>query len=208
MKTTLEMINMKICSKCKIEKEFEAFYKNKTRKDGLNVECKQCCADRQRLNKEKTNAKTARWRRAHKEEHNAAVRSWRKRYPERQAKSSKIWRDNNPDYEKNRKKIDPVYKIACNLRRRINHIIKDDYKAGSAIKDLGCTPEELKEHLENQFQEGMTWENYGPKGWHIDHKMPLSKFNLEIKEEFLAASHYTNLQPMWAEDNLSKGNKL
>ena len=78
---------------------------------------------------------------------------------------------------------------------------------GSAVRDLGCSVEELKRHLEKQFQPKMNWENYGLYGWHIDHIKPLVNFDLTNREQFLEACHYTNLQPLWAEDNLSKGAK-
>ena len=71
---------------------------------------------------------------------------------------------------------------------------------------LGCSPEYLKEHLEKQFSQGMSWDNYGFYGWHIDHKIPLSSAKTE--EEVYQLCHYTNLQPLWAKDNLSKGGKI
>ena len=91
------------------------------------------------------------------------------------------------------------------LRTRLNKVIKRNQKNGSSIKDLGCSIEDLKKHLESQFQPGMTWKNHGK--WHIDHIIPLSKFDLTVKEQFLKAVHYTNLQPLWAKDNLKKGNR-
>jgi hypothetical protein len=86
--------------------------------------------------------------------------------------------------------------------------LKKNAKSGSAVRDLGCSIEQLKQHLESKFQTNMSWNNYGPTGWHIDHIIPLSKFNLSIREELLKACHYTNLQPLWAIDNICKGNKL
>lgn len=81
-------------------------------------------------------------------------------------------------------------------------------KSGSPVRDLGCSLEELKTHLEQQFQLGMTWENWSRTGWHIDHIQPLSSFDLTDREQFLKAAHYTNLQPLWAKDNLVKHNKI
>ncbi len=72
----------------------------------------------------------------------------------------------------------------------------------------GCSTKELKVHLESQFQEGMTWDNWSLKGWHIDHIKSLASFDLINKEELLKACNYTNLQPLWAFDNLSKGNRI
>lgn len=103
------------------------------------------------------------------------------------------------------------YRMMCYLRNRINKAIKKGQKAGSAVQDLGCSIEELKMSLESQFYshpktgEEMTWENYGRYGWHIDHILPLSFFNLTDREEFLVACHWSNLAPMWADENLGKG---
>lgn len=75
----------------------------------------------------------------------------------------------------------------------------------SVTRSLGCTPEQLKLHLEQQFQPGMTWENHGVHGWHVDHKKPLASFDLTDPAQFDQACHYTNLQPLWATDNIRKG---
>ena len=99
------------------------------------------------------------------------------------------------------------YKLARLIRGRLQKLIKREQRSGSAVHDLGCTLEELKIHLENQFEEGMTWDNWKPDGWHIDHIKPLSKFDLTDPVQFKEAVHYTNLQPLWWHDNISKGNK-
>ena len=70
---------------------------------------------------------------------------------------------------------------------------------------FGCSTDELVKHLEDQFKDGMTWDNYGRYGWHIDHIKPLSK--AEDMEDLIRRAHYTNLQPLWATDNLKKSNK-
>lgn len=75
------------------------------------------------------------------------------------------------------------------------------------IDAIGCTVAEFKLHIENQFEFGMSWDNYGHRGWHIDHKRPLASFNLEDKAQALKATHYTNLRPLWALDNIAKGSK-
>lgn len=95
-------------------------------------------------------------------------------------------------------------RISRNIRNRVWYAI-NKYRPGSAIKDLGCTVVELKRYLESQFQDGMSWENYGE--WHIDHIEPLANFDLTDREQFKKAVHYTNLQPLWAIDNLIKGAK-
>ena len=108
------------------------------------------------------------------------------------------------EYQKKRIKEDFDYKLKCILRSRIYKVIKGLQKTGSAIRDLGCTVQELKKHLEKRFVKGMTWKNYGKRGWHIDHIKPLSKFDLTNREQFLEACHYTNLQPLWWWENLEK----
>lgn len=100
---------------------------------------------------------------------------------------------------------DPIYRLKHTLRVRLNRAITINQKSGSAIRDLGCSIEDLKTYFELKFQPGMSWENQGQ--WHIDHIVPLSRFDLTDREQFLKACHYSNLQPLWAIDNLTKGNR-
>ena len=99
------------------------------------------------------------------------------------------------------------HRLGMVMRNRLGSAIKNGQKAGSAVRDLGCTIPELKAHLEAQFTEGMSWANWGHTGdvWHIDHRRALASFNLTDREQFLDACHYSNLQPLWAEENLRKG---
>lgn len=112
------------------------------------------------------------------------------------------------DYAKSKRKNDIQYRIASNLRSRLRDAMKNNYKSGSAVRDLWCTIKYLKTYLENKFLPGMTWENYGYCGWHIDHIIPLVGFDLTDRSKVLMACHYTNLQPLWAKDNLIKGAKI
>lgn len=96
------------------------------------------------------------------------------------------------------------FRLAKNLRTRTRAAVKNNQKSGSAVKDLGCSITELKQHLEKQFQPGMTWNNWSHNGWHIDHIVPLAEFDLANRDQFLKACHYSNLQPLWAKDNLVK----
>jgi 5-methylcytosine-specific restriction endonuclease McrA len=86
--------------------------------------------------------------------------------------------------------------------------LKNNAKAGHTVELLGCSIEDLRSHLEQQFTPGMTWDNYGVHGWQIDHIIPLSYFNLSDPEQQKRAWHYTNLQPLWAVDNIRKSNKI
>ena len=117
------------------------------------------------------------------------------------------------NYEKDKYNNDLNFKIGKLLRGRVKSAIKNNQKVGSAVKDLGCSIKEFKLYLEKQFYphpetgENMTWDNWASDGWHIDHIKPLSKFDLSNKKQFLLACNYTNLQPLWAKENLSKGAK-
>ena len=111
------------------------------------------------------------------------------------------------DYRK-KNKNNIKFKLPSILRRRLRCALKGNYKTGSAVKDLGCSIDELKSYLESKFLSGMSWDNYGFYGWHIDHIKPLASFDLTDRKQFLEACHYKNLQPLWAKDNLIKGDKL
>lgn len=100
-----------------------------------------------------------------------------------------------------RLKTDTQERLKHNIRQRVRMAINGT-KSQSVTKNLGCSWNDLKTHLESLFVAGMTWDNYGRTGWHIDHIKPLSFFNLSDNKEFQKACHYTNLQPLWAKDNL------
>jgi len=105
--------------------------------------------------------------------------------------------------DKQRRQTDIQYWLSINLRNRLSQAVKNNQKSGSAVRDLGCSIEFLKQYLEAQFLEEMAWENRG-KVWHIDHIEPLCSFNLTDREQFLIACHYTNLRPLFGPDNLKK----
>lgn len=112
------------------------------------------------------------------------------------------------NYINDRLKIDPQYKLSLSLRRRLRCALKGNYRSGSAIKDLGCSIDELKVYLESKFLPGMSWDNWTYDGWHIDHIKPLASFDLTDRNQLLQACHYTNLQPLWAKDNIAKSDKI
>ena len=127
--------------------------------------------------------------------------------------SNRLWRQNNKDllneYNKTWRKTkyhnEPIFKLICLVRGRIRHAMISHSKNKSSIEYLGCTPDELKTYLEKQFTFGMNWKNHG-FGWHIDHIIPLASATSVKEVETLL--HYTNLQPLWKQDNLRKGSKL
>jgi hypothetical protein len=109
--------------------------------------------------------------------------------------------------DKKRSKKDINFKLARYLRSRLSSAIRLGQKQGSAVRNLGCSLDEFKRHLEKQFDNDMNWDNYGKYGWHIDHIIPLCSFDLSKKEELIKACHYTNLRPLWFSENLSKANE-
>lgn len=102
------------------------------------------------------------------------------------------------------------FNIACTIRSRLGDAIRSQgaRKHSKTMAMLGCTIPELKAHLEKQFKPGMSWSNYGYRGWHIDHIVPLSSFKLSDPEQQRKATHYTNLQPLWRFENQSKSAKV
>lgn len=147
----------------------------------------------------------------------AARRQYRKKSKDPEFRSKNVqrvakWVDKNRgranakwrEIRQRRMREDVKYRLSVALRRRLYMAVKGRHRSGTAIDELGCSIEELKQHLEAQFKEGMSWENWGRYGWHIDHIMPLSSFNLTDPAQVKAACHYTNLQPLWAEENLRK----
>jgi hypothetical protein len=121
---------------------------------------------------------------------------------------NKINKKKRNDYKSSYRKNNIQYKLSSNLRSRLKSAIKCNYKSGSAVKDLGCSIDELKTYLESKFSPGMTWDNWSLDGWHIDHIKPLASFDLTDRKQLLEACHYTNLQPLWASDNLTKSDKI
>jgi hypothetical protein len=137
-------------------------------------------------------------------------------------KKLKTYREDNKkilnEKRKERLRCDVEFKIKCSLRMRLSSAvrksIKGGSKSGSAVACLGIPIEHFKRYLESKFYprsktgELMTWFNYGRSGWHIDHIVALSNFDLRDISQVRVACHYTNLQPLWCEDNLEKGYKL
>ena len=129
-------------------------------------------------------------------------------YKVRHCERAKKW------YKKNAKKIyqqrrkRPYERLASVIRARIHDVLKNGYKSDRTEKLIGISIKELKVYIENKFKSGMTWDNYGFYGWHIDHIRPLSSFDLTTPEGQKEAFHYTNLQPLWAKENLHKHSKI
>jgi hypothetical protein len=158
------------------------------------------------------------WREKNKEKLNEYVKTWYGQNKEHRKKYIKEYRENNVDkirqikrdYERNRKASDPLYKLISNFRTAIWTVLKESNvdKYGHYFDVLQYSPEELINHLEKQFTDDMTWDNYGI--WHVDHKLPITSFDIQGMgdEEFMRCWCLNNLQPMWGEENIRKSNKL
>ena len=134
---------------------------------------------------------------------------WIERYQNRKEyhrQYNKANRNRINQYTLDEKRNHPELRILHNLRSRIRRALKGASKSKSTMALLGCSLEDFKSRLEKQFIEGMTWDNYGE--WHIDHKIPCSKFNFAEENEQKKCFHYSNLQPLWRTDNLQKHAKL
>jgi hypothetical protein len=134
--------------------------------------------------------------RKYKQENKEKYRILDKKYRENNKEKIKEWREKN--------------KLALNIRARISQAIRHskNSKNGKFNDIVGCSLDFLKQYIAEQFKPGMSWDNYGVGGWHIDHIKPCASFDLNDLEQRKICFHYTNLQPLWAHDNLSKGSKI
>ena len=113
------------------------------------------------------------------------------------------------DWAKKRRKESISFRILSNLRTRIQYAIRSDFsvKSKRTLELLGCSMIEFKKHLSSQFKEGMSWKNYGVRGWHMDHIRPCASFDLTDPKQQEECFHHSNYQPLWWFENLSKGDK-
>ncbi len=175
---------------------------------------KQNCKKYYEKNKDQFKAKAKIYRESHQEQ----IKNYRVQHAEERKFLDKIYKQKNKqrrnEIRNQRFKNDIIFKLQQILRNRTRCAIKSNRKIGPTIDFIGCSIEELKLKFESLFYpnpetgEMMTWENYGYYGWHIDHIIPLSAFDLTDPKQFKKACHYTNLQPLWWKENLSKGNKI
>jgi len=213
-------MNKKICSQCKIIKKVDCYYKHYKKKFGVNSICKRCS----KINSDKFVNKNSKYIKEYlkcyykdnadiiklraKNYHNnnkEHVRKYQKEYRLKNKERCSLIQRN---YYKKHIKEDVGFRIKRNLQKRIWDAVRGHCKYDSTKNLVGCSVEELKQHLESQFKEGMSWDNYGRNGWEIDHIKPCASFDLSKLEEQHKCFHYTNLQPLYAIDNSRKGCKI
>ena len=192
---------MKTCTKCNKTKALTEFYKDSSKRDGLNSRCKVC-----------HNAAIKKWQQNNPEKRRASLRKHYQNNREKRNASSRK-RSKRPEVKKKKRArhreryhTDPQYRIKKILRSRLRRALKGKNKSARTMKLVGCSIPHLMEHLKKQFSPGMTWENQGK--WHVDHMMPCASFDLSDPEQQRRCFHYTNLQPMWGTENISKGDNI
>ncbi len=199
----------KTCSKCRTVKEFCEFYKDKSTRDGFENKCKECSKIKNKnyydKNKGSINSEENRKKRLANYAQNKSIRERRKQYYQQ---NKKIHNAQCIKRKREKRKTNPTFRMIESLRTRQRQAIHGQNKSASTQNLLGCTYEQARQHLENQFTDGMSWDNYGLNGWHIDHIIPCASFDMTDPKQQRQCFHYTNLQPLWAEDNLRKSDKL
>jgi hypothetical protein len=231
----------KVCSKCKETKNVSCFRKRKNSKDGHRGVCKNCMnteenrkknnaykLDRYHKNLEKSRQQgrnsykkyrehILNYQKKYAEDNKEKIAEYQKKYAEDNKKKLKKYiRDylKKTNYQAKKYQNDPLFRLKCiyrtSTRTAFNSIKKK--KNTLSLKLLGCSWQELQQHLSAQFYdhpetgEKMTISNHGLHGWHIDHIIPLDSAKTE--EDIIKLCHYTNLQPLWAEENIKKSNKI
>lgn len=202
----------KVCKKCGIEKSVCEFDKKLGNRDKLSNKCKSCRRDYyneyNKKNIEKKRKSYKEYYKLNRDKELLRSKNKHEKYSEQEKEYRKNNRDRISKREKERYHKDLIFKLKTNVRNRLKLFLKTKkiYKNNTTFEIVGGTPEIIKEHIEKQFRDGMTWDNYGFSGWHIDHIIPLSSANTE--EEVYKLCHYTNLQPLWANENYKKSNKI
>ena len=210
----LWVIVMKTCTKCKESKSEAEFHKHRSKSDGLRVHCKECRKKDWAEKSDQHKAYKKKRYNENREEMLESRRSWGRKNKKWLSQYNKEYREKNRakisakqlDYMKKRLSDDPLFYLKHKLAARMRDTLRDRgyNKTKTTIEALGCTIEYFHEHIEKQFLKGMTWDNRDE--WHLDHIIPISSAKNE--QEVYALSHFTNIRPLWAKDNLSKGAKL
>lgn len=228
----------KVCLDCLREKPVDEFHKRKNgSKDGYRNTCKTCWNKKTKKydlsHKEKRRIYNKQYNLANKENMKSVSHQWRSKNKEHiQSKTKLYYLKNKKEmllknkqykidhkdkliflrrkYEQQRLKTDIKYRILRNYRGRVYQALRHNWKKGNTIELIGCSAEELKQHIERQWVQGMSWENWGigEGKWNIDHIIPCSFFDLSDPVEQHMCFRYQNLQPLWWKDNREKWDKI
>ena len=210
-------MNTKCCAKCKKDLPVDDFG-TETRKNNVRLKsfCRSCCRLYYKENKERLKEKSRKryYERLEVEpDFKEKLKISQKKYYEEnkdkisKKRSSPKEREKMNNYMRKRRKENLNFKIRDNLSGRVRSAVKRNKDSLSTLSLLGCSIEEFKVHIESLWEKGMDWNNHGLYGWHIDHIKPCSVFNLLNEDELKACFHWSNMQPLWAIDNLRKGDK-
>jgi hypothetical protein len=225
----MSQITVKTCGKCKTEKNLDSFGIDNKRKDGKNCVCKECRKHDSSLKKSQRKKYFEDYYQNNKEkiilnqsvyyaQNKDVVKIYKDEYYLKNllpiAEKAKKYREENKSklseekriYSLNRRKIDPIYLMKGRLRSLVGYGFRNSgFKKTSKTRDiLGCSYNDFMIHIESQFKDGMNWKNRSE--WHIDHIIPISSAKTE--DELLRLSHYLNLRPLWAKENIIKGSKM
>lgn len=183
-------VSEKKCCSCLSIKVASMFDIDRSRKDGLHAYCSEC-----RCNKAQKHYVT----------NSSRIKQQRLNHYYTKQKGNENFRSKNRERQTIKESIDVYFKLKRRLRNRLYYaILNTNWRKKSKFSEyIGCERDILISYLESKFTEGMSWENYGK--WHIDHIIPLSSADSE--EQLYKLCHYSNLQPLWAEDNIKKGSK-
>jgi hypothetical protein len=193
-KEELAKQGLKRCTKCKEIKLLKEYWKSPQGFIKTTARCKICL---NKYDKQFNHIRTER-------DKTIKSKEYRKKYI---SDNKDWWKKYEREYRNSRRQEDIFFRIKGNISSRLSGLVKGD-NYPSTIELIGCDKEIFLKHIELQFTEGMNWDNYGLKGWHVDHIIPLSSFNILDENELKKACHYANLQPLWCEDNWKKGNKI
>lgn len=200
-----QKLDSKVCEVCGVLKSSDCYWvRKKNGKEWLRAECKDCTNGRRRHLYNTKNKKVVLERNKAWIEKN---KDYKKEYDKQRLKNIREFRSQQQLEYHHDKKSDPMYRLKRSLRARFYFALVNNTKAGNTIEMIGCSIDFLKAHLESKFKEGMTWDNYGSGGWHVDHIIPCVKFDLSQKEEQYKCFNYTNLQPLWESENCAKGGR-
>ena len=200
-------IECKPCSKCKKQKDLKEYTKYSKSWDGLRTTCNECLHEYRMNNKERMTEYNKKYWKETKDIQTKTHKEWKGKNKEH---VREYMREYKRTWEKEQRETNPVFKITKNLRSRLYSALRTQgtHKDVKTFELIGCTPDFLKGYLEAKFLSGMTWDNYGTHGWHIDHIRPCVSFDLTDTDQQNECFHYSNLQPLWAADNISKGGKI